>query len=585
MAGFSASRVTVRKRLVFIFVLTLLFSFYLIGRLAWIQIVRADELYDQAWKQWNHNMTIRTNRGSLYDRHGRLLAGSSAVDTVAAIPQQLDDPQEVAAVLSPILEMNEQRIYELITMERSAVFIKRKVDPETAEKIREMNISGIVFFKEEKRYYPAGNLASQLLGFVGMDQGWTGLELYYEDLISGSESSYLYQADGRGRQLPNNFQNHPSASSGYHLYLTIDETIQHIIEKELEWVMAEAAPKQAIAIVVDPQDGAILAAASRPDYDLDQYASYAPENWLLAPITSSFEPGSTFKTIVLAALIEEGLYEPEETYHCTGHITVGDHQINCWTHDRGGHGTISYHDSLALSCNPAFVTMANRLGKDKLVAYTRAFGFGKMTGVDYPGESSGMIFRSEQIGPVELATYAFGQGISVTPIQQVMAIAAIANNGNLYEPYLVQNVYSQAGELVYSHNPKKIRQVVSVETTDILAELMENVILEGTGHAAEMEGYRVAGKTGTAEKLGADSAYMTDYFIHSLVGFAPLEEPRLALFVSVDGITRGPRYGTFTSAPMFKRIMEDTLNYLNVAPSVSDWTDEDDNLTSEDVLE
>ncbi len=585
MAGFSVSRTTVKKRLILIFTLTMLFSLYLIGRLAWIQIVRADELYDQAWKQWNYNIPISTNRGSIYDRNGRLLAGSSKVDTVAAIPLQLENSQAVAAVLAPILVMDEQKIYELITMDRSAVFIKRKVDPEISKAVREMNIPGLVFFKEEKRDYPAGNLASQLLGFVGMDQGWTGLELYYEDLISASEGRLLYQADGRGRELPSSFKYHVPPNQGYNLHLTVDETIQHIVEKELDWVISEAAPKQAMAIAVEPQSGAILAAASRPDFDPDNYARYNPDSWSLAPITSSFEPGSTFKTIVLAALIEEGLYDPHEAYHCSGHITVSGQQINCWTHDRGGHGTVTYYDALALSCNPTFITMANKLGKEKLVAYAGAFGFGKLTGVDYPGESSGMIFRPEQIGPLELATSAFGQGISVTPIQQVMSIAAIANGGYLYSPYLVQDIYNQEGEIIYSHSPLVVRQVVSTETTKIVAELMENVILEGTGHAAEMDGYRVAGKTGTAEKLGDDSTYRTDYFIHSLVGFAPLEEPRIALYVAVDGITRGPRYGSFTSAPVFKRIMEETLNYLNVPPSEKDKDDSGENAFEENELE
>lgn len=577
MADFAVRRSTVRRRLIVIFILTLLFALYLISRLAWIQIVRADELYEQAWEQWNHNMPIRTFRGSIYDRHGRLLAGSASVDTVAAIPPQLEDPQAVAAALAPVLEMDQHGILELISMERSAVYIKRKVDPEVSEAVREMNIPGIIFFNEEKRYYPAGNLASQLLGFMGMDQGWAGLEIYYEEYMSGTEGRILYPADALGRQLPHDFSRFTSPDQGLDLYLAVDETIQHIVERELDWIMHEAAPRQAMALAVDPHDGAVLAVAARPDYNQDNYSAYNPENWKLPPLTSSFEPGSTFKMVVLAALIEEGLFDPQEYYHCPGYITVSGRRINCWTHDRGGHGDINMYQAISASCNPAFVELGNRLGKTKLFEYINAFGFGQPTGVDYPGESAGKIFDLDSVGPLELAATSFGQGISVTPMQQIMAVAAMVNGGHLYKPYLVEEIRDKNGEIVFKREPEIVRQVISKQTSLKLADLMESVILDGTGYAAALEGYSVAGKTGTAEKLGPDNNYMTDQFIYSFVGFAPVEDPRIVLFVAVDGVTRGPRFGSYTSAPLFKRIMEDTLNYLQVSPLETTPLIEDDN--------
>lgn len=556
--------------------LTLLVTFYLISRLAWIQIVRADELYEQAWEQWNHTMPVRTYRGSIYDRHGRLLSGCTSVDTVAAIPPQLEDPQAAAAALAPVLKMNEQSILELMTMDRSAVYIKRKVDADVSEAVRQMNIPGIVFFNEEMRSYPAGNLASQLLGFVGMDQGWAGLEIHYEELLSGSEGRLLFPADALGRQMPHNFSRFVPSQEGFNLYLALDETIQHIVEKELDRIMDEAAPQQAMALAVDPYSGAILAAAARPDYNPETYTAYDPESWKLAPITSSFEPGSTFKMIVLAALIEEGLFNPDDYYYCPGHINVSGYQINCWTEDRGGHGNISFYQSVGASCNPAFVALGNRLGQVKLFEYIEAFGFGQPTGVDYPGENAGKIFAIEDVGPLELATTSFGQGISVTPIQQIMAIAAMVNGGYLYKPYLVDEIRSKDGVIVFSREPEVVRQVISAKTSLKLIEMMESVILEGTGHAAALEGYRAAGKTGTAEKLGSDNNYREDQFIYSFVGFAPVEDPRIVLFVAVDGVTRGPRFGSSTSAPLFKRIMEETLNYLQVAPSEALILTEDD---------
>lgn len=576
MADFAVKRATVKKRLIMIFFLTLLAIFYLISRLAWIQIVRADELYEQAWEQWNHNMPVRTYRGSIYDRHGRLLAGCTAVDTVAAIPPQLEDLQAAAAALAPVLKMNEESIIELISIDRSAVYIKRKVDPEVSETVRQMNIPGIIFFNEEKRYYPAGNLASQLLGFVGMDQGWAGLEIFYEEYMSGCEGRLIFPADALGRQMPHDFSRYISSKEGFDLHLAIDETIQHIVEKELDRVMYEAAPQQAMVLAVDPYSGAILAAAARPDYNPENYTAYDPESWKLAPITSSFEPGSTFKMVVLAAVIEEGLFNPDEYYYCPGHIYINGHQINCWTSDRGGHGSISFYQSVGASCNPAFVALGSQLGKVKLFEYIEAFGFGQPTGVDYPGENAGKIFDLDAVGPLELATTSFGQGISVTPIQQIMAIAAMVNGGYLYKPYLVEEIHSKDGEVVFSREPEIVRQVISAKTSLKLIEMMESVILDGTGHAAALKGYRAAGKTGTAEKLGPDDNYREDQFIYSFVGFAPVEEPRIVLFVAVDGVTKGPRFGSYTSAPAFKRIMEDTLNYLQVTPSEALILTEDD---------
>jgi stage V sporulation protein D (sporulation-specific penicillin-binding protein) len=567
LSGFTVSHNTVKKRIVLIFAMTLLFSIYLIGRLAWIQIVQADELYDQAWKQWNHNVLIQTGRGAIYDHHGRLLAGSTEVQTVAAVPQQVEDPQVAAGALAPVLGMKEEEIIELLTLDRSAVYIKRKVEPEVTRAVREMNLPGIVFFNEEKRYYPGGNLASQLLGFVGMDQGWSGLEFYYEQYLSGSEGRLLYPADALGRQLPHNFYGNLQPEQNCNLYLAIDESIQHIIEKELDRVMAEAAPRQALALAVDPNSGAVLAAAARPDYDPVHYDDFDPDRWNLAPFTSAFEPGSTFKLVILAAVLEEGLFDPEEYHYCPGYVTISGQQINCWTVDRGGCGTITFHQSLGASCNTAFIALGKRLGAEKMAQYIEAFGYGKRSGVDYPGESSGLIFDESMLGPLELATTSFGQGIAVTPVQQAMAVSAMINGGYLYKPYLVEEIRSIDGETIFLRKPEPVRQIISAETSIKMIELMETVILEGTGKTAALEGYRAAGKTGTAEKLGEGQVYSSDSFIYSFVGFAPVEDPRIVLYVAVDGVTKGPRFGSATSAPLFKRIMEDTLNYLQVTPT------------------
>ncbi len=577
MAEFPVTRAIVRKRLIIVFVFTVLATLLLISRLAWIQIVRADELYEQAWEQWNHNLPVSAARGSIYDCQGRLLAGSASVHTVAAIPSQIEDSEEVSNVLAPVLGMDAAKINERITMkERSAVYIKRKLEPEVSETVREMNIPGIIFFNEDKRYYPAGSLTSQMLGFVGMDRGLAGLEAYYEQYLSGSEGRILYPADGKGKQLPHVFSRSALQQQGYDLHLALDESIQHIVYKELNRIMEHSAPKQAMALVLDPRSGAVLAAVAKPDYSPDNYDLYDPESWTLAPFTSSFEPGSTFKMITLAGVVEEGLFDPNEMYYCSGHTVVNGNKISCWTESRGGHGNISFFQSVGASCNPAFVELGKKLGREKLFQYIDAFGFGKPTGIDYPGESSGMIFETDAVGPVELATTAFGQGISVTPIQQVMAVTAMVNGGYLYKPYLVEEIRNQDGEIIFAREPEIVRQVVSEETSAQLVALMESVILDGTGHAAALEGYRVAGKTGTAEKLDQDGSYSDRDYIYSLIGFAPIEDPRLVLYVAVDGVTRGPRLGVHTSAPLFKNIMEDTLNYMQVSPSEASTGDQEE---------
>ncbi|HED23745.1 MAG TPA: peptidoglycan glycosyltransferase, partial [Firmicutes bacterium] len=447
------------------------------------------------------------------------------------------------------------------------VYIKRKVEPQISEAVQQMGIPGIVFFDEEKRYYPGGNLASQLLGFVGMDQGWAGLEIYYEEYLSGYEGKLLYPADNYGRQVPHEFKRSLPPKQGYDLHLTVDETIQHIVEKHLDQVVVDSAPTLALAVAIDPHSGAVLAAASRPDYNPDAYDDYDPESWSLAPFTAAFEPGSTFKMITLAAAIEEGIYDPEEHFYCSGHVTINGRQINCWTADRGGHGDITFYEAVGASCNPAFIELGSRIGADKLLSYIEAFGYGRLTGVDYPGESTGLIFSPESFGPLELATTSFGQGIAVTPIQQAMAVAAMVNGGYLYKPYLVEEICDSEGNVILHRDPDMVRQVISTGTSTRLVELMESVVLEGTGKTAAVEGYRVAGKTGTAEKVGPDNSYMSDQFVYSFVGTAPVADPQIVLYVAVDGVSKGPRYGSYTSAPLFSRIIEDVLNYLQIPPS------------------
>lgn len=573
MARDTTSHLHIRKRLLFVFCIMFLLMTALVIRLGWIQFVRAEELTQKAWEQWNRTITARSSRGNIYDRNSRLLAGSATVETVVALPPQVEDPLFTARALAPVLELSEERIYELITQERAAVYIKRKVEEDIAREVRLLNLPGITFTQETKRFYPNGTLLSQVLGFVGMDQGWGGLEIFFEEELRGQDGNIVFPTDNLGRAIPGAHRFVPPRE-GRDLYLTIDETIQFIVERELSRAMLEYNPNRVLALAVNPQTGELLAAASKPDFDPNHYSDYDKELWRLFPVTDTYEPGSTFKLITLVAAMEENLYRENEGIFCPGHATVAGHTIRCWTADRGGHGSIDYLEAVLSSCNPAFMNLGERLGAKKMFDYIRAFGFGARTGLEYPGEGAGLIFRPNQVGPLELATTSFGQGISVTPLQQAMAVSAIANGGYLLRPYLVHEIRDMDGQPVREDTTEVIRQVISRDTANHAAVIMEQVVQEGSGVNAAVEGYRIAGKTGTAQKVGPGGVYIPGEYILSFIGFAPLEDPQVLLYVAVDGAKRGPQWGSQVSAPLFQSMIKDILAYLEIPPQISEDEEE-----------
>lgn len=569
----STFNLSIRRRILCIFVLTVLGIVALIFRLGWIQFVRAEELQQKAWEQWNRSIPTRSPRGSIYDRNGHLLAGSATVETVVAVPPQITDPLFTARALAPVLDMSVERIFELITQERAAVYVKRKVAEEEAKEIRLLNLPGITFTHETKRFYPNGNLLSQLLGFVGTDQGWAGLEIYYEDYLKGRDGQIIFPTDNKGREIAGVRRYNPP-KEGMDLYLTIDETIQYILERELSKAMVEYDPDRIMALAVNPQTGALLAVASKPDFDPNDYNQYSKEYWRLYPVTDTFEPGSTFKLVTLSAAVEENIYNEQEYFFCAGSTTIAGHTIRCWTSHQGGHGSISYLEAVLGSCNPAFMRLGERLGPEKMFEYVRAFGFGARTGLKFPGEGTGLIFRPEQIGPLELATSSFGQGVSVTPLQQVMAVAAIANGGYLLRPYLIQEIKGPGGEIVERGAPEIVRRVISPDTAKRVTSIMEEVVKQGSGINAAIEGYRVAGKTGTAQKVGPGGVYKPGEYILSFIGFAPAEDPQILLYIAVDGAKRGAQWGSQISAPIFQAVIKDVLSYLEIPPAELSGTTE-----------
>jgi len=554
----------VRKRLLKSLAVFAFFMIYLVGRLAWVQLVKGEELRDKALAQWNRGLTVQAQRGSIYSRNGALLAGSATAESIIAIPSEIKDIEATVQALAPILDMKEEVLRERLQRNQFEVFLKRKVDDDVAAAVKALKLRGIRTTIESKRFYPGGNLASHVLGFVGIDEGLEGIEFYYEDELKGKNGYIVYEADARGRELPDAVQAYLPPVNGYDLVLTIDEVIQHIVEKELDRAMVEFAPEYAGVIAVDPKTGEILALASRPDFYPEHYADYSETAWRNPLISHSFEPGSTFKLATISAALEEDIVTLNDGYYCRGFFTASGRNIKCWS---AGHGSQTIKQVLWNSCNPGFMSMGTRLGKEKLFEYIRAFGYGSKTGVDLPGENPGILFNVKTMSDADLAVSSFGQGNAVTPIQQVMAAAAIANGGTLMKPMIVKEIRDENGDLVKEMQPKKVRQVITEDTAAELSIALADGVERGSGVFAMVEGYRIAGKTGTAEKIAPGGGYLSNLYILSYVGFGPIEDPRIAMYVFVDGATKGPNWGGQVAGPVFKRIMTQVMQYWNIPPN------------------
>lgn len=566
MPKHTVSPSTIRKRLLLCFALFLFITCALILRLAWIQLVKAEEFRQLAHDQWNRSLRVEAVRGTIYDRTMRVLAASASAETIVAFPPQIADPEGTARDLAQVLDMDYQRLLDLVSSRQAAVYLKRQVDDDTALQVRQLNLTGIGFAPESKRYYPNERLLSQVLGFVGVDQGWSGLEIRYEEILRGTDGRLTFLSDGRGLPIPQGISRYVEAQKGRDLVLTVDEYMQFILDRELDKAMVEFEPLRIIALAVNPQTGEILAMSGKPDFDPNHYAQYSQEYWQIYPISNTFEPGSTFKLVTLSAAIEEGVYNSNEGFFCSGAVRVGGHSIGCWTRSRGGHGSIDFLRVVLSSCNPGFISLGNRLGGDTLLDYIKAFGFGARTGIDLPGESTGIIFREDQFGPVELATTSFGQGVSVTPLQQVMAVSAMINGGYLMEPYIVKEIRDPDGTVIEKREPTVVRKVISPETSEEVKHIMQLVVEDGSGRTAAIPGYGIGGKTGTAQKVGPGGRYISGEFIVSFLGFFPMENPEVLLYVAVDSARRGIQYGSQIPAPIFKRVATDYLNYLALAP-------------------
>lgn len=564
---------TYRSRILIISVVIILLFILIIGRIFFIQVIDYKKLNNLANDLWSRNLPIGADRGLITDRNGVVLAENITTTSLVVVPNQIIDKETTAKKLSEILNTNYDDMLKHLTKKTSIERIHpegRKLSFDIADKINSLNLDGVYLLKESKRNYPYNNLLSHVLGYVGIDnQGLSGIELAYDEYLKGEDGSIKYYSDGFGKKLEKATV-YSSPQSGMNVALTIDINIQQAIENELDNVVAKYNPEQALIVVANPKTGEIYGMSSRPNFNPNEYNKYDLEtiNRNL-PIFNTYEPGSTFKVISLASSIQEKTINLfEDRYFDSGSINVSGSRIKCWKH--GGHGSQTFLQVVENSCNPGFVVMGEKLGKERLMDYVKKFGFGEKTGIDLSGEENGILFDVEKMGPVETATTAFGQGVSVTPIQQVMGVSAAINGGHLYTPYLVSSI-SNANTLdtVLVNKPKLKRDVISEETSKLVRYALESVVAKGTGRNAYLNGYRVGGKTGTAQKV-KDGRYMDGNYILSFIGFMPANDPEVVVYVAVDNPKGVVQYGGTVAAPIAKRVLEASANALNIKKSKSE---------------
>jgi stage V sporulation protein D (sporulation-specific penicillin-binding protein) len=566
------TRGLVRRRLLLLLLCLVTAIGGLLARLFYIQMVQSPWLSAQADALWRRNIPVAGVRGSIFDTNLHELAYTASAPTVMAVPAQIQDKPGTAAKLAQILKMPSDKVLRLLQKRAATVFISpggRRISEQQADQIRTLELPGIYLTEEGKRAYPEGALAAQVIGITGADnQGLTGVEKEYDEQLAGEKGYISFFAKASGEKMPGSGQAYVPPTDGEDLVLTIDEQIQRFAEREIEQAVAEYNPDEATVIVANPKTGAILAMANYPSFDPSHWRDYPAStyNRNLA-IWKTFEPGSTFKVVTLSAALQEGKVSLNDRFYDPGYYEVAGRKIKCWK--AGGHGSQSFLNVVENSCNPGFIALGERLGKSTLFSYIRNFGFGKKTGIDLPGEGNGILFKESRVGPLELATTAFGQGVSVTPIQQVMAMSAIANGGLLMKPHVAKEFLNHdTHQVIETVQPQVVRRVVSAQTAAKVRQTLESVVAHGTGKNAYAEGYRIAGKTGTAQVV-ENGRYSSSHYIVSFIGMAPANDPKLVAYVAIDHPQprQGAVFGGTIAAPIVGRILADSLAYMGVKPS------------------
>ncbi len=566
-------------------------------RIGYWQIIRGEQMRKEATLQQTRDRAITSKRGTIYDRNGKELAVSASVELVAVAPPEIaknkGGAEIVAKHLSDILELSYDDVYDQVTKKLSYVTIARKVEKVKTDQIRALKtqeetkkiFNGVYLEEDTKRYYPFGHFASHLIGFTGTDnQGLYGIEAALDDELSGVAGRIISVKNAAGSDMPFQYEQKYDSQDGLNVTLTIDETIQHFAEKHLQQAVEENKPAQgAFAIVMAPKTGEIYAMTSKPDYDLNApFTIMSAEaqalvdaetddekrsklrsealalQWRNKAVSDTYEPGSVFKILTAAMALEEGVATIHDTFNCPGYTMVGAVRINCWK--TVGHGHEIFKEGLQNSCNPVFMELGKRLGRDAFFKYFTDFGLTSPTGIAVGSEGESVYYTAKYLNETELATSAFGQSFQITPMQLITAVAATVNGGNLMRPHIVKSLSDSQGNVVKTYEPELVRQVVSAQTSAIMRDFTEGVVAYGTGKGAQVKGYDIGGKTGTSEKRPRNQGK----YVASFIGMAPADDPELICLVAIDEPTGDLYQGSQIAAPVVRNILEDTLGYLGV---------------------
>ncbi|RKY31940.1 MAG: penicillin-binding protein [Candidatus Omnitrophota bacterium] len=552
-----------RRRINAVFLFFFIFLLFCIARLLFIQFFRLKYFSEIARRQHNLFVELEPRRGTIYDSNLRPQAVNISADSLYASPKDIADKDKEGIIekLKPILGLDEAYLKDRLYRKKSFIWIARKIEPWQKKAIEGLNIGGLGFLKESKRCYPNAYLASHIIGFAGLDNvGLEGIELEYDSYLKGESGWAVLLRDARQKKL-NLWEKMLLPRDGYDLVLTIDEVIQFIAERELEKVFKKYRAKAASIVVLNPHTGEILALANQPNYDLNKYREAPLDSRRNRAICDLFEPGSVFKIVTASAALEEGKINEKKKIFCeNGSYKYATHVL----HDHRPHGWLTFREIIELSSNIGISKVAQILGEDLLYEYIKRFGFGWKLGIDLPGEISGMIREPRHWSKISITAIPMGQEVGVTVLQLASAISVIANGGQLMEPYLVKKIIDRYGETIKEFSPVMVNKVISTETASRIKDILRGVVDSGTGQLAKIKGVSLAGKTGTAQKLEANGAYSHDKFMASFIGFAPLEDPVIAVAVVVDE-PRPYYFGGVVAAPVFKNVVRDVLKYLKTS--------------------
>ena len=556
----------VKVRLLFISSLLLLFAISLIVRLADLQIVQHESLLAKSEKQSQGTLKTHFGRGTIFDRNDNELATNLEVESVFVVPQEVRDRKYTSRVLASALNQNYDRIYKEVSSKKQFTWIKRKVPADEITHLKKLALSGVNFRSEQKRFYPKRELAANVIGFVGTDDlGLAGIEHTYQEKLKGVVYSQSIEQDGKGRTIQALKNLSRSSLGNYDLMLTLDEVIQFTAEHHLKKQVDRYKADSGMVVVMDPYSGEIYAMANVPQFNPNNFSAFPRETWKNNAVVSSYEPGSIFKPIVAAAAIDKGVAQPHDRFFCeNGSFKVGKNKIG--EAENHKFGSLTMKEIIAKSSNIGAIKIAQKLGKNFFYEYIQKFGFGEKPGVGLPGVSSGLLGKRESWTNYSLASVSFGHEIAVTPLQMVAALSAIANGGTLMEPHITKALIRD-GKIVEQIKPKKIRRVISKKTSRQMMEILKFVVKDGTGKNAAVEGFDVAGKTGTAQKyITKTKSYSKTEFVSSFIGYAPADAPRLVILVMIDN-PKGVHWGSVVAAPVFREIAKKSLRYLNVPSS------------------